>query len=42
MESLFQNWKSFFELATFFFKLLVAFGLCMQGGGGICADQPAF
>ena len=30
----------FFELTTIF-KILVALGLCMQGGEGICADQHA-
>ena len=43
-----QTWKaffpiseSFFELTTIF-KIIVVLGLCMRGGGGICADQHAF
>ena len=49
MESIFQISESFFELVTIFkltnsliFKITVVLGLCMRGGGGICADQHSF
>ena len=36
-----QILESFFELVTFFsfFQIIVALGLCKQGGGGICAEH---
>ena len=41
IESFIQISESFFKL-TNFFEIIVELGLCMRGGGGICADQHAF
>ena len=41
MESCFQISESFFDSVTII-KIIVAFGLCKRGGGGICAEQHAF
>ena len=39
---LFKFWNHFLNKLKNFFKIIVALGLCMQGGGGICAEQHAF
>ena len=31
-----------FRISYNFFLIIVALGLCMRGGGGICADQHVF
>ena len=39
---LLSNFGIIFRINYNFFKIIVALGLCMRGGGGICADQHAF
>ena len=38
----FLNFEIIFRITVVFFFIIVALGLCMRGGGGICADQHAF
>ena len=38
MQSFFQISESFFELVAIF-RTILALGLCMRGGGGICAER---
>ena len=38
----FKFWNHFLNKLKKFFKIIVALDLCMQGGGGICAEQHAF
>ena len=42
MESFFIFWNPFLRYFKFFNKIIVALGLCILGGGGICSDQHAF
>ena len=43
IERYFSNFGIIFtNRLQFFLKIIVALGLCMQGGGGICVDKHAF
>ena len=38
---LFSKFRNHFSNSLQFFNIIAALGLCMRGGGGICADQHA-
>ena len=48
LDKLYKLMEAFFKFGNHFlnqlqfFKIIVALGLCMRGGRGICADQHVF